>query len=95
MLLNNYYGRQFNSLNDVTINPRNGHIYFTDTLYGYLQAFRPKPGLPRQVWRLDPETMAVTAVADGFDLCNGKEDPPRPVVFPIAARGERRVLISS
>jgi sugar lactone lactonase YvrE len=34
VLLNNYFGRQFNSLNDVAINPRNDDIYFTDTLYG-------------------------------------------------------------
>ncbi|KAL2426180.1 hypothetical protein ABEF95_012387 [Exophiala dermatitidis] len=71
VLLNNYFGRQFNSLNDIAINPRNGDIYFTDTLYGYLQDFRPPPALPNQVYRLNPDTGAVTVVADGFDLPNG------------------------
>ncbi|KAI1265727.1 hypothetical protein F5Y18DRAFT_44931 [Xylariaceae sp. FL1019] len=28
VLLNNYFGRQFNSLNDISINPRNSEIYF-------------------------------------------------------------------
>ena len=71
MLLNNYFGRQFNSLNDVTIHPVTGDIYFTDTLYGVLQDFRPKPVLPRQVYLLDMARGTVSAVADGFDLCNG------------------------
>ncbi|KAL9480242.1 hypothetical protein ACSS6W_005028 [Trichoderma asperelloides] len=71
ILVNNYFGRQFNSLNDVSVNYRNKHIYFTDTVYGYLQDFRPKPGLPNQVYRLDPATGAVTVVADEFVSCNG------------------------
>lgn len=69
--MNNYFGRQFNSLNDVAVNPRNGDVYFTDTLYGYLQDFRPPPALPNQVYRLTPSTGAVSAVADGFELPNG------------------------
>ncbi|KAJ4006032.1 hypothetical protein NW766_010858 [Fusarium irregulare] len=70
-LLNNYFGRQFNSLNDVGINPRNGDLYFTDTLYGYLQDFRPVPGLRNQVYRYNFDTGAVTVVADDFTLPNG------------------------
>ncbi|KAJ9611107.1 hypothetical protein H2200_004290 [Cladophialophora chaetospira] len=71
ILVNNYFGRQWNSLNDVAINPRNGDVYFTDTLYGYLQNFRPGPELPNQVYRYNPSTGAVTTVADGFELPNG------------------------
>ena len=71
MLLNNYHGRQFNSLNDVAVNPRNNHIYFTDVTYGERQDFRPKPRLPNQVYRFNMETKAVTVVADSFDMCNG------------------------
>lgn len=70
-LVNNFFGRQFNSLNDVSINPRNGDIYFTDTQYGYWQHFRPEPGLQNQVYRLNLETGAVTVVADGFVSPNG------------------------
>lgn len=71
VLANNYFGRQFNSLNDVSVNPRNGDIYFTDTQYGYWQYFRPEPGLPNQVYRLNPATGALTVVSDAFVSPNG------------------------
>ena len=71
VLVNNYFGRQFNSLNDVAIHPTSKEIYFTDTLYGYLQDFRPVPGLRNQVYRMNPVTGAVTVVADDFTLPNG------------------------
>ncbi|KAK7735135.1 hypothetical protein SLS63_004123 [Diaporthe eres] len=71
VLFNNYFGRQFNSLNDVVINPRNGELYFTDTLYGFLQDFRPPPGLRNQVYRYNFETGAIAVVADDFTLPNG------------------------
>ncbi|TQS33442.1 hypothetical protein Golomagni_06214 [Golovinomyces magnicellulatus] len=71
VLVNNYFGRQFNSLNDVSVNPVNRKIYFTDVTYGYWQDFRPKPLLPNQVYCLDPVTMAVTVVADQLIAPNG------------------------
>lgn len=71
VLVNNFFGRAFNSLNDVAVNPRNLNVYFTDTLYGYLQNFRPAPGLRNQVYRLDPSTGSLSVVADGFTLPNG------------------------
>ncbi|KJR88275.1 gluconolactonase [Sporothrix schenckii 1099-18] len=71
VLLNNYFGRQFSSLNDVAVHPASRHVYFTDTLYGFLQDFRPAPGLPNQVYRWNDATGAVTVVADGFTLPNG------------------------
>ncbi|KAH6887108.1 lactonohydrolase [Thelonectria olida] len=71
VLVNNYFGRQFNSLNDVGVHPSNGDVYFTDTLYGFLQDFRPAPGLRNQVYRLNFATGAVTVVADDFTLPNG------------------------
>lgn len=73
VLLNNYFGRQFNSLNDVAIHPKNKDVYFTDTIYGYVQDFRPAPGLQDQVYRLNPATGAVTVVADRFDHPNGMQ----------------------
>lgn len=71
VLVNNYFGRQFSSLNDVAVHPSNKDLYFTDTLYGYLQDFRPPPGLRNQVYRWNDTTGAVTVVADGFTLPNG------------------------
>ncbi|KAH9837970.1 D-lactonohydrolase-like protein [Rhodofomes roseus] len=71
VILDNYFGRQFNSLNDVKIHPRSGNIYFTDVTYGWLNHFRPSPLLPNQVYRFDPNTGNVRVVADGFIRCNG------------------------
>ncbi|KAK1638071.1 D-lactonohydrolase [Colletotrichum phormii] len=71
ILVNNYFGRQFNSLNDVVVSRRNGDIYFTDTQYGYWQYFRPAPGLPNQVYRLNPTTGALSVVTDEFVSPNG------------------------
>lgn len=75
VILDNYFGRQFNSLNDIAVNPRNKELYFTDPLYGYLQDFRPAPQLPTQVYRFNECTGAVTVVADGFGQPNGEQDP--------------------
>ncbi|KAK1969555.1 D-lactonohydrolase [Colletotrichum sublineola] len=71
VLVNNYFGRQFNSLNDVVVSRRNGDIYFTDTQYGYWQDFRPEPGLRNQVYRLNPKTGALTVVSDDLVSPNG------------------------
>jgi len=71
VLLNNFFGRQFNSLNDLAIHPKNLDIYFTDPTYGAVQDFRPAPGLQNQVYRLNDKTGAVSVVADGFQMPNG------------------------
>ncbi|KAF9028930.1 D-lactonohydrolase-like protein [Hymenopellis radicata] len=70
VLLDNYYGRQFNSLNDIKVHP-SGKLFFTDVVYGFLNHFRPQPLMPSQVYRFDPATGAVRVVADGFDKPNG------------------------
>lgn len=70
-IINNYFGRQFNSLNDVAVRPKSSEVYFTDTLYGFYQDFRPAPGLRNQVYRYNFETGAVRIAADGFALPNG------------------------
>ncbi|KAI0789017.1 D-lactonohydrolase-like protein [Irpex lacteus] len=71
VLLDNFLGRQFNSLNDVKIHPTSKKLFFTDVTYGWLNHFRPLPLLPNQVYRFDPDTGSVRVVADGFDRPNG------------------------
>ncbi|KAJ3757120.1 D-lactonohydrolase-like protein [Lentinula raphanica] len=71
VLLDNYFGRQFVSLNDIKVHPTNGKIFFTDVDYGFLNLFRPAPLMPFQVYRFDPDTSAVRVVADGFNKPNG------------------------
>ncbi|OAA68262.1 Six-bladed beta-propeller, TolB-like protein [Niveomyces insectorum RCEF 264] len=71
VLINNYFGRQFSSLNDLAVHPHSRDVYFTDPSYGYLQDFRPAPGLRNQVYRWREATGALTVVADDFVLPNG------------------------
>ncbi|KAL3470835.1 hypothetical protein BJX99DRAFT_238652 [Aspergillus californicus] len=68
-VLDNFYGRQFNSINDVVIHS-DGSIWFTDPTYGYEGGFRPTPDLPSQIYRYDPATGSVRVVADGFGRPN-------------------------
>ncbi|KDQ22634.1 hypothetical protein PLEOSDRAFT_1109731 [Pleurotus ostreatus PC15] len=71
VLLNNFFGRQFNSIDDVKIHPKNGKIFFTDVQYGFSLGIRPAPLMPNQVYRFDPDTGEVRIVADGFVRPNG------------------------
>jgi gluconolactonase len=70
VLLNNYLGRRFNSVNDVVVHS-DGSIWFTDPIYGFEEGLRPKPDLPNQVYRFDPQTGDVRVVADGFGRPKG------------------------
>ncbi|KAK5635158.1 hypothetical protein RRF57_010870 [Xylaria bambusicola] len=92
VLLNNYYGRQFNSLNDMAINPKNNELYFTDPSYGLLQDFRPPEGLPHQVYRYNDKTGAVTVVADGFRQPNGLVFSPCGSHAYVADTGAQQVF---
>lgn len=70
LVIGNYYGRQFNSPNDVVVHS-DGSYWFTDPIYAWRQSIRPKPKLPSQVYRYDPATKDVRVVADGFGRPNG------------------------
>lgn len=69
-LITSFHGRNFNSVNDVVVHS-DGSIWFTDPIYGFEQGFRPAPQLPNQVYRFDPRTGSIRAVADGFGRPNG------------------------
>jgi gluconolactonase len=72
VLLNNFQGRRFNSLNDVIAHPSHfNSLWFTDPTYGHEQGFRPDPQLPPQVYEFNTTTGVVRVVADGFDHPNG------------------------
>jgi len=70
VLLNSFFGRQFNSFNDIKIHP-SGKIFFTDSSLGFISAQKPPPTLPQQVYMFDPDTGIVRVVADNFVLLNG------------------------
>ncbi|GMF30835.1 unnamed protein product [Phytophthora lilii] len=75
-LITNFNGRNFSGLNDVRQHPETGDLWFTDPEYGYIQNFRAEPELPRHVYRFEPSTGVVQAVADGFIQLNGIEFSP-------------------
>lgn len=65
-----FLGRPFNSINDVVVHS-DGSIWFTDPTYGFEQEFRPTPELPSQVYRFEPKSGGIRAIADGFGHPNG------------------------
>ena len=75
-VMNNFLGRNFTSLNDVRQHPITGDLWFTDADYGYFQAFRPAPTIPKQVYRFSPSTGEIAVIATDFHQCNGIEFSP-------------------
>ncbi|PPQ96414.1 hypothetical protein CVT26_005093 [Gymnopilus dilepis] len=70
VLLDNFFGRQFNSMNDLKIHP-SGKIFFTDDSLGFINGEKPPPLLPSQVYMFDPDTGLARVVADGVIEPNG------------------------
>jgi gluconolactonase len=66
-----FYGVPFNSVNDVIVHPIDQSIWFTDPCYGHHQGIRPAPSLPNQVYRHNHETGITRAIASGFMRPNG------------------------
>jgi gluconolactonase len=76
VLLNNYRGKNFSSINDVVQHPHTGDLWFTDARYAFWQDFGPTPQIRPQVYRFEPRTGVVQAVADDFIAPNGIEFSP-------------------
>jgi gluconolactonase len=69
-LVERYQGKRLNSPNDLVVKS-DGTVWFTDPSYGSLQ-FPPQPAeLPNNVYRFDPKTKQLTAVAPGLVMPNG------------------------
>ncbi|KAH9862695.1 hypothetical protein J1614_010788 [Plenodomus biglobosus] len=75
-ILTSFLGRNFSSLNDVRQHPLTGDLWFTDADYGFIQAFRPAPSIPKHVYRFSPSTGEIAVVATDFTQCNGLEFSP-------------------
>ncbi|KAL9640026.1 MAG: hypothetical protein Q9164_000561 [Protoblastenia rupestris] len=75
-LLSSFHGQNFSSINDVRVKADDGSVWFTDDWYGRYEGFRPPPVMPAQVYRFEPISGHVRAVADGFDQPNGLEFSP-------------------
>jgi gluconolactonase len=66
VLLNTFFGRKFTSLNDIIQNPLTGDLWFTDARYAYWHDFAPEPEIRPHLYRFEPDTGIVQAVADDF-----------------------------
>ena len=81
-------GKRFNSPNDPVVKS-DGSIWFTDPTYGTPKG-EAKEIDGRYVYRLDPETKAVTKVAEGFDQPNGLAFSPDEKRLYVADSGKPR-----
>ncbi|CEH14001.1 Predicted alkaloid synthase/Surface mucin Hemomucin [Ceraceosorus bombacis] len=70
VLLNNAYGRDFVSPNDVVVHPK-GAIFFTDADYGVLQNFKPPVAQAKATWRFVPTTGELRMIDATITTPNG------------------------
>jgi gluconolactonase len=73
VLASHYGDKELNSPNDVVVKS-DGAIYFTDPVYGRKEYYgnpRPLQLDFRGVWRVDPQSRALTLLADDFGQPNG------------------------
>jgi gluconolactonase len=73
VLMDNFQGQKLNAPNDLAVHS-DGAIWFTDPGYGIMSNYEGHKApfeLPANVYRLDPNTRAVTVVASDMDKPNG------------------------
>lgn len=70
VVVNNYYGTNFNSPNDLFIEKSSGDIFFTDSWYGYAINVTSKPVLSPATYRFRPSTGAVQVVENSLEQPN-------------------------
>ncbi|KAL2419934.1 Lactonohydrolase oryL [Exophiala dermatitidis] len=72
VLLNNYFGFYFNTIDDLAVHPTTKDIFFTDPYYSWFNALTDTaPQLPAASYRFNPETGAVFLIDDSIMQPNG------------------------
>jgi sugar lactone lactonase YvrE len=72
VLLNNYFGYYFNTIDDVAVHPITKDIFFTDPQYSWFNALTDTaPQLGTASYRFDPETGATFLIDDTMQQPNG------------------------
>ena len=82
-------GHRLNAPNDVVVK-RDGSIWFSDPLYGLMNDYeggRQESEQPPAVYRLDPDSGSITAVATDFDGPNGLAFSPDEQLLYVAESG--------
>jgi gluconolactonase len=92
-LVEDHRGRPLNSPNDVIVKS-DGTVWFTDPSYGHLQGFRPPPRRPDAVYRYDPASRRLDAVAEVFDKPNGLAFSPDERLLYVGDNGAPRHLLA-
>ncbi|PJI40257.1 SMP-30/gluconolactonase/LRE family protein [Ferrovibrio sp.] len=73
VLADRFEGKRLNSPNDIVVKS-DGSIWFTDPIFGVNSNYESRKGvseLPQHVYRLDPESGALSVVAEGLNGPNG------------------------
>jgi len=86
VLADRFDGRPLSSPNDVVVAP-DGAVWFSDPSYGFLQGFRPAPGLRDAVYRLDRATGRLTVASVQEDKPNGLAFSPDGRTLYVADSG--------
>ena len=72
VLLNNYFGLQFNCIDDLAVHPGSGEIFFTDPQYSWFNGLSiTPPQLPTASYRFNPDTGATVLVDNTLEQPNG------------------------
>ncbi|HSI36619.1 MAG TPA: SMP-30/gluconolactonase/LRE family protein [Tepidisphaeraceae bacterium] len=86
VLADEFDGKKLSSPNDVAVHP-SGALYFTDPTYGKPKD-APKEQATNNVYRLDPHTLRIAAVATDFDMPNGLALSPDAKTLYVADSGK-------
>ena len=96
VIADRYQGRRLNSPNDVVVKS-DGSIWFTDPSFGisgYYEGYRAEPELPHHVYRVDPLTGEVQAVAEDLRSPNGLAfSPDEKQLYLVESRARPNRLI--
>ncbi len=74
VLADSFDGKRLNAPNDVVVHPGDGAIWFTDPGYGILWNYEGGKAafeLPTSVYRIDPETYALSEMTSALEKPNG------------------------
>ena len=97
VLADSFQGKRLNSPNDVVVKS-DGSIWFTDPPFGILgnyEGHQAEPEIGQNVYRLDPGTGEMTAVADDVLGPNGLAfSPDETILYVVESRGvpHRKIL---
>jgi gluconolactonase len=96
VLADRYGGRRLNSPNDVVVKS-DGSIWFTDPpfgIVGYYQGEKAEQELPACVYRIDPDTLELTIVADAVSGPNGLAfSPDESRLYVVESRSRPRNIL--